>query len=285
MKVFSHMAWPSNIIWVTDMLFYFFTCFCTGPFMNCTCTLPPLPPGPARDFHKPNRIRIDALSRHNLSSHLFSSSTSSFFLRVDTCDLADSTFIVETIPERTLICNNLLFCWGTNLNHSSNSLQCWWSKPVIHPTAKLVSSLVAMSQFGNVGYLSHCFSRWHSFLFRSIKWDIKHWKLKWQQTRDIMLHTVDNTCDSLWIRDSEETSLCWQILGLWEVSGHIPCKLWQAASSFSSSTLIQIIPYVQSASSLLISFVLLLSLLFYFQLQVRHECSLALKYLNNTSLK
>lgn len=100
-----------------------------------------------------------------------------------------------------------------------------------------------------------------------------------------MLHTVDNTCDSLWVHDSGETSLCWQISGLWEVSGHSPCKLRQAASShFHLQLLFKLFPMCKMLPLCLFPFVLLLSLLFYFQVQVRHECSLALKYLNNTSL-
>ena len=44
-----------------------------------------------------------------------------------------------------------------------------------------------------------------------------------------MLCTVNGTCLSmdLWIRKNLTMLAIW---GLWEVSGHIPCRLWQAAS-------------------------------------------------------
>lgn len=128
-----------------------------------------------------------------------------------------------------------------------------------------------------------------SFFFRFIQWNIKHWKLKWQQTRDMMLHTVENTCDSLWVRDSGETSLCWQISGLWEGSGHILCKLRQAAlSHLHLQFLLELFPVCKMLPLCL--FLLFCFFLYCnktstsFQAQVKHEYSLALKYLNNTKL-
>ena len=110
------MAWSSNIAWLIDIVFHFLTCFCTGPFIDCTCMLPPYCQA-FQIFQKPNRIRMNALSRHNLPSH--------FFKIEWACDLASSTWIISTISEWSLV--HIM-----NLNHSWCSLQGTCSKPVIY---------------------------------------------------------------------------------------------------------------------------------------------------------
>lgn len=73
------------------------------------------------------------------------------------------------------------------------------------------------------------------------------------------------------------------IWGLWEVSGHIPCKLWQAASfHFHLQILLKISPVYKMHSLCLFLFALLFSLLFFiFQVQVRQEYIFISKYSNN----